>query len=345
VPEPTPHTPATAPPVPESALPACEMALPVPETAPVPGAALTEPATALPVPEARPRALGAAHAGPAVTCVVPTHDRPELLQRALRSVFAQTWPPASVIVVDDTGSALPVVDGFGGRVRYVRSWSRTAGASRNLGAALAETPLLAFLDDDDTWHPTFLARCVAELAHPAGSTVDFAATWTWRCRAGHRRPGGSLPPAVRPGEWLHRNPGLTGSNFVVRAEAFRRLGGFDATLPVHNDLDLLVRALDLGLRYAVVPDRLVVQYRTGGDLSSGPGRASGLAGYRDKYRDRLTVAQRRFLRRERYAALRFPDQLRRRRLAYALLGWLNATPRQCVEVVRQRLNGAALYYD
>jgi glycosyltransferase involved in cell wall biosynthesis len=285
--------------------------------------------------------------GPAaVTCVVPTHDRPELLARALRSVFAQTVPPAAVVVVDDTGSARQVVDGYGGRVRYVRSWSRTAGASRNLGAELAGTPLLAFLDDDDTWHPTFLARCTAELAGPGRSTVDFAAAWTWRCRAGHRRPGGSLPPDAAAGDWLHRNPGLTGSNFVVRAGAFRRLGGFDATLPVNNDLDLFVRALDLGLRYAVVPERLVVQYRTGGgDLSCGPGRASGLAGYRDKYRDRLTVSQRRFLRREQYAALRFPDQLRRRRLGYALLGWLNATPRQCVEVMRHRLNGATLYTD
>ncbi len=283
----------------------------------------------------------------AVTCVVPTHDRPELLQRALRSVLAQTLPPASVIVVDDTGSAQQVVDAFDGRVRYVRSWSSTAGASRNLGAALAETPLLAFLDDDDTWHPTFLARCAAELSGPERSTVDFAAAWTWRCRAGHRRPGGSLPPDAAPGEWLHRNPGFTGSNAVLRTEAFRRLGGFDATLPVNNDLDLFVRALDLGLRYAVVRDRLVVQYRTGGGHLStrGPWRAKGLAGYRGKYRDRLTVAQRRYLRREQYLALRFPDQLRRRRLAYALLGWLNATPRQWVEVVQHRLNGAALYSD
>ncbi|GAA3224111.1 glycosyltransferase family 2 protein [Dactylosporangium siamense] len=277
---------------------------------------------------------------PAVTCVVPTHDRPELLPRALRSVLAQTRPPDSVIVVDDTGSAGPVVAEFDGRVRYVRSWSSTAGASRNLGAARAGTPLLAFLDDDDTWHPTFLDRCVAELAE---STVDFAAAWTWRCRAGHRRPGGSLPPAAVPADWLHRNPGLTGSNFVVRAEAFGRLGGFDAALPVNSDLDLFVRALDLGLRYAVVPERLVVQYR---NLSSrGPRRASGLAGYRHKYRDRLTVGQRRFLRREQYLALRFPDQPHRRRLAYALLGWLNATPRQCVDVVWHRLNGTALHSD
>ncbi|MET7424649.1 glycosyltransferase family A protein [Dactylosporangium sp. NPDC005555] len=283
--------------------------------------------------------------GPAVTCVVPTHDRPELLVRALRSVFAQTVRPAAVIVVDDVGSAKSVADGFGDRVRYVRAHTCTAGASRNLGAARAGTPLLAFLDDDDTWHPTFLARCLAELDTP-GSTVDFAAVWTWHCRSGHRRPGGSLPEVVAPGACLHRNPGLTGSNFVMRADAFRSLGGFDAGLPVNNDLDLFVRALDLSLTYAVVRERLVVQYRTGRRLSSrGPVRASGLAGYRHKYRDRLTVAQRRFLRREQYVALKFPDQLRRRRLAYGLLGWLNTTPRQCVDAVRHRLNGAALYND
>lgn len=295
------------------------------------------------VPDATTPAVVVPDATAAVTVVVPTHDRPELLVRALRSVLAQTAAPASVIVVDDTGTARAVVDGFDGRVRYERARPGTAGASRNLGAALAGTPLLAFLDDGDTWHPTFLARCAGALA--GASTADFAAAWTWRCRGGHRRPGGSLPADVAAAGCLHRNPGLTGSNFVMRAEAFRRLGGFDETLPVNDDLDLFVRALDAGIRYAVVPDRLVVQYRHGGGHQSSLGavRASGLAGYRDKYRDRLTVAQRRSLRRERYAALRLPDQTRRRRLGYALLGWLNTTPRQYAEVVRHRLSGAALY--
>ncbi|WP_433050328.1 glycosyltransferase family 2 protein [Dactylosporangium sp. CS-033363] len=272
---------------------------------------------------------------PDVTVVVPTHDRPGDLERAVASVRRQTVPPVAIVVVDDTGSAEEAAGRLG--VRYVRVASHTAGASRNRGALHADTSHLAFLDDDDEWAPTFLERLLA-----AGG--DLAAAWTWYQRGEQRRPGCTLPRRLRAADCLHHNPGLTGSNFVVRTAAFRALRGFDPLLIVNNDLDLLVRALDAGLHHVVVPERLVIQHSRGhGHLSSrGPHRASGLALYRDKYRDRLTLAQRRFLARERYVALKFPGQRPARRAAFALLGWLNASPRQLAELALHR---TAPFYD
>ncbi len=44
---------------------------------------------------------------PAVTVVIPTHNRPEMLGRAVASAIAQTQVSCEVIVVDD-GSTPPV---------------------------------------------------------------------------------------------------------------------------------------------------------------------------------------------------------------------------------------------
>nr|BFE65776.1 hypothetical protein GCM10020063_103020 [Dactylosporangium thailandense] len=188
---------------------------------------------------------------PDVTVVVPTHDRPALLGRAIASVLRQTVPAAQIVVVDDTGSAEGVAGRFG--VRYIRVDSHTAGASRNRSARHADTSHLAFLDDDDEWEPSLLERLLA-----AGE--DLAVAWTWYQRGAERRPGCTLPSRLAAPDCLHHNPGLTGSNFVVRTAAFRALGGFDPALAVNNDLALLVRALDAGLHHAVVAERLVVQH-------------------------------------------------------------------------------------
>src|SRR4051794_4888390 len=171
-----------------------------------------------------------------VTCVVPTHDRPDLLTRAVESVLAQTVRPAQIIVVDDMAddrvrtyveelrSPVPV--------RYVdRSdgEQKTAGASRNTGAELAGTPLLAFLDDDDAWQPTFLESAIAELAR---SGADLVVCWTRLERDGRPVSGVPLMPACVDQSLLRStNPGITGSNFVIRRSAFEPIGGFAPNPP------------------------------------------------------------------------------------------------------------------
>ena len=91
----------------------------------------------------------------AVTVVIPTlPSRVALLERALRSVEAQTNRAASVIVEPD-------LDGSG------------AAHTRNRALEKVTTPLVAFLDDDDELYPNHLERCVwyadargADLVYP-----------------------------------------------------------------------------------------------------------------------------------------------------------------------------------
>ncbi|MEZ5304502.1 MAG: glycosyltransferase [Verrucomicrobiales bacterium] len=185
--------------------------------------------------------------------VIATLDRPDDLRRALRSLRAQAHPPAEVVVADASeGDASRLVcasslaPGF--RVRHLRCAVKSAAQQRNDGAALATTPLIAFMDDDAAADPD----CLAELAEPfadgevagvsgrmRGSTHSpprGLLRLYYRLQAGYPHPhyGAKLiGPAIScfpcyedgtddliAADWL--NTGCV----LYRADAFRKAGGF-----------------------------------------------------------------------------------------------------------------------
>lgn len=103
-----------------------------------------------------------------VSVVIPTHNRPERLAVALRSVEAQGLGDSlEVIVVNDHG--LPVAEVIEAQARTMRVRlieQRVSGgpaAARNAALAAAEGTFVAFLDDDDVWAPHHLATVLPVL--------------------------------------------------------------------------------------------------------------------------------------------------------------------------------------
>lgn len=288
-----------------------------------------------------------------VSCIVPTHARDDELRNAVRSLQAQTVAPLEIIVCDDVPSRAterlvgllaleaPVP------VRYVaiRSQGRgTAGASRNRGAEIAKGDVLGFLDDDDTWEPAFLEECLGRLADPGTAMVV-----TWKR---HVFPGGSSPaPRVRPALTVRRayvgDCGVTGSNFLVRREAFDRVGGFDPDLPVLNDQDFLVRLLGSGATYDVVPLELLNQTVSGpGHLTSrSRRRAEGLRRYLDKHRATMPLRARIRTVRSVHSALRGADTPPLPRAYHVLCQFLYSSPSQLVRASARRVRWRVRYYE
>jgi glycosyltransferase involved in cell wall biosynthesis len=116
-----------------------------------------------------PEPLPPAHpAAPTVSVIVPTHNRPELLVRAVRSILAQTFQDFEIIVVNDGGVPVdePLRDlDASGRIHIVSS-GRVRGlpGARNLGLRIARSKYIAYLDDDDLFYPDHLETLVAALA-------------------------------------------------------------------------------------------------------------------------------------------------------------------------------------
>lgn len=108
----------------------------------------------------------------AVRVTVVTYRRPVLLERALRSLLAQTRPDwAAVVRNDDPDDPRPaaVVARLGDpRITLAPADGRRGGAARfNQAFASGPEPFASLLEDDNWWEPGFLAAMVAALdAHP-----------------------------------------------------------------------------------------------------------------------------------------------------------------------------------
>ena len=96
---------------------------------------------------------------PLVSVVVTTYNQAGYIEQALESVFAQTYVPIEVIVVDDgsTDDTALRIASFTDRVSYIRQKNQGIAGSRNTGTRKAGGELIAFLDGDDIWDPRKLA--------------------------------------------------------------------------------------------------------------------------------------------------------------------------------------------
>jgi glycosyltransferase involved in cell wall biosynthesis len=101
---------------------------------------------------------------PLLSIIVPTYNRPQLLQRAVKSALEQTVEDLEVVVVDD-GSAEPVNLSEQPRLKMIRlPVNRGVAAARNVAARAARGQWLAHLDDDDELLPHFAEVSLNALA-------------------------------------------------------------------------------------------------------------------------------------------------------------------------------------
>jgi glycosyltransferase involved in cell wall biosynthesis len=191
-----------------------------------------------------------------VSVVIPTRDRPGLLQEALGSLARQTYPHWEAIVVDDTASRrLPdrlAALSDEARVKIFDRTGEVAGAPvcRNQGVRSARGDYVIFLDDDDCLAPSCLEKRVHALEQRP--ELDFM---VFPCAVFRKAPGDTrLLHNIRTGRddldrfLLLDTPWQT-AGLLWRRSALDRVGVWDEALPSFQDWDFHVRALIGGLRY------------------------------------------------------------------------------------------------
>lgn len=196
---------------------------------------------------------------PLISAIVPVRDGASYVTEAIASILAQTYAPLECIVVDDgsTDGTASVLRDFGDRITYVSTPPRGVAAARNRGASVARGEFLAFLDADDTWEPTKVARQMALFARRPDLGLAYCGVRLVDARGEHLR----VVAAPEPGQvlrniLLQRGPGpaLAQTGVIPRA-VFAAIGGFDERLPRSEDSDLAWR---IAVRYelAAVSDAL-----------------------------------------------------------------------------------------
>jgi glucosyl-dolichyl phosphate glucuronosyltransferase len=230
---------------------------------------------------------------PAVSVVICTYNRADLLPAAIDDVLAQDDPrtPAFELLVVDNNST----DGTRGiveravardhRVRYLSEARQGLSHARNAGIAAARAPIITFTDDDVRVGADWLATVTRAFeTYPGVSVVGGRVLPVWPTRppawltAAHWGPlalvdYGESPVRVNAGNPLC----LVGANLAVARIAFDRVGVFAPdvqrvkdSVGSSEDHEFLLRLYDAGLfgvydpaiviHAAVQPDRLERAY-------------------------------------------------------------------------------------
>ncbi len=217
--------------------------------------------------------------GPAVDVVVSTHRYIPYLHEALGSVQAQTWRNWRLTLVDDgcpdPDALRSAAEAAGGRV--VRQERSGLPAARNTGIRSGRGDLIAFLDDDDIWHPEKLERQVHAWLRAPEHVAVYSAGW-YMDREGMPL-GGGWPARQEPSDRFIGGevplPRIV--TLLVRRDVCEGMGGFNATFSQSEDNEFILRLVQRGELLAV-PEELVGYRRHGGNMSAvrlSEGRAAG----------------------------------------------------------------------
>ena len=217
---------------------------------------------------------------PAVTVVMPAHDAADFIGEAIESVLAQTFTDWELVVVDDgstDGTAEAVAAYDDPRVRLLKTeHSGLPAVARNRGLAGSGSPCVAFLDADDLWRPSKLARQLTVLE--SRPEVGLVFTNFEQLRAGALEPFSPSPGLTASGPEFERlavGNYVANSSVVLRRDLLVRHGLFDEDprLRGTEDFELWLR-LAPHTTFAYVDEPLLI-YRLH-DRNLGRGEQMGL---------------------------------------------------------------------
>lgn len=181
-----------------------------------------------------------------VTAIITTHNRLNLLKRAIDSVFAQTYNNIELIVVDDASTDGTSKYCVQQPLQYIfisKEESKGGNYARNLGIRAAKGKYVAFLDDDDYWLPTKIEKQVAlieskdcELVH-CGRKLEIVKGDKVIYRD-------LLPNPLDYGD-MHKKILLTicttTTNILAKRDALFEVGLFDENLRFWQEYELTIR--------------------------------------------------------------------------------------------------------
>lgn len=212
-----------------------------------------------------------------ISVVIPTYNREQYIERAVKSVLQQTYSNLELIIVDDgsTDRTEDIVAAMSdSRIRYVRqATNQGASAARNKGVECANGELVAFQDSDDCWYQDKLSMQMEYWeAHPDcsliysayvlhridGETVRVPYAGTW----------GNLEGDIFSTLLVNNTVGTP--TMLFKKSCFMELGGFNENMECLEDWELALRFAER-YRIGFVEQPLMEAFLLNGGVSSSAG--------------------------------------------------------------------------
>ena len=198
------------------------------------------------------RAAETAAQSPTVSVAMTVHNSERYLAQAVESILQQTYRDYEFVIIDDgsTDGSRALLERFAeldGRIRLVSRPNAGISRSRNEALARSRGAFMAIMDSDDVAHPN---RLEAQLRH-LRDHEDVLCVGSWYNVIDG---AGRLLTQLRPPTdntaiqalLLKGHTAISQPAAMLRREAVERVGGFDESLELSEDLDLYLKLGEIG---------------------------------------------------------------------------------------------------
>ena len=204
-------------------------------------------------------------ATPLISIILPTHNRADMLARALDSIAAQTHRPLQVVVVDDGSNDATDTTirawkerhhGEGFDVRHVTQAREGAAVARNCGLAECEGDFFLFVDDDHLLAPDAVEQLLAAQPDPELAALTVASY-------GRANSLDEATTVLPPPPYDTRNALIEKLvdgrwNAPIHAHLFSRaaldrIGSWNTSLSTQEEDDMLLRAAAQAVGFIAAP--------------------------------------------------------------------------------------------
>ena len=184
--------------------------------------------------------------------IIPTYNRASFVTKAVDSVLRQTFKDYEIIVVDDgsTDTTAQALEQYGRAITIIHQVNNGVSAARNAGIRKATARWIAFLDSDDEWKESYLAR-QSEQIRCNPNIIAFITNAINIDNGGRshthfeniilKRFGTTTFVRVKRPFRTIMNSHWFLQSMVVRREVLLKAGLFDTTLSNSEDRDVIAR--------------------------------------------------------------------------------------------------------
>lgn len=192
-----------------------------------------------------------------ISVIIPTYNRPKLIENCLDALQKQTFEDYEIIVVDDGGTIdLSFIEEYFSNTTYIRQKNSGPALARNRGAAMAKGKYLAFLDDDCEPQPDWL-----EVLYKYAETNYLIGGQTKNKLVKNNYSEASQLIVSFLIDYFKNTPWwfFTSNNFMMERELFLKIGGFSKNFHTSagEDREFCMRWLHKGYQMKYIPSAVI----------------------------------------------------------------------------------------
>ena len=216
---------------------------------------------------------------PLVSIVIPAYKAANYLAEAIDCSLAQTYPHIEIIVVNDgspdDGATREVALRYGDKIRYFEKENGGSSSALNEGIRQMRGEWFSWLSHDDLYRPEKIQQQMAYLQQvvdrgetPENCVLFTASELIDKDRKTIRKSDESAEQlraeqinSMADNRWLIadriKRYNFHGCGCLVHKSVFDKIGGFDESLRLVNDIDLWLRIFTNGYKVYYLPKSLV----------------------------------------------------------------------------------------